>query len=459
MARPASRYFVPVIRKISEMKKAENIRIDQQFKADLRGQLMIRAGLGEAGVKDSIREDGVETTNGFMGFLRKWKFQMALAPVAFLLVFVAVQSLKMPVKMESETVVPVAGNTQSADVGKVAETAQTAVETQVIGDVAAVGEVPQDVGAAANAPVADEPALFTIPVELQNIADTEVTNEDVNAGALPEPVAPDSGLAGGESAEPAKVSRTVQGVPTVAERAVTDLQIVSQPVLYKVPVVKTPVAGVTGGNAPGVGGSATGLAKKPGVAAGDVPAELLEQSVNSGVSASDVNTGHGEAEPVVELPQQLDAAQIVVPTSKVEIEQIAPKVNLMEIYTPKYELIETPEQSAAEVYYDFSFGGDKESLENDLLKNLMKDGGYTYASVSEADDGVVMIELSAGDGSLTKKMFRQNARTHAWDEVVYVQNYYFDEGLQYERVNLSSPSYVPPFGDGFHDPYYYRDGN
>jgi hypothetical protein len=468
MARPASRYFVPVIRKISEMKKAENIQIDQQFKADLRGELMLRAGLGEAGETRTVRESEQGLENGAMGnpvmdYFRKWKYQLALVPVALLLMIVAVQSLKMPVKITGETVVPVAGNTQSAEPAKVGETSQTSGETQIG-------------GAAQSEETTVEPTQETVVSPVGVIGDGQDTDATLMITGTAPAETDTSGLVleanggGEESVVPKKVSRTVQ----TTEQTTQTVQYVPQPVPYKAPS-SIDVSGK----------ESAGSNKKLGIAAGDVPPELIEQT---GISAGDV-TVSGEnnvqaqvtdlqspASDLTSVQKSTITQNTVVPIDTVTPENtqtpdqaLSQYLNSEQTAVPGINLLQTtaltPENTDGgvsefngEVHYDQYFVEDKESLENDILKNLMDDGRYAYASVSEADDGVVTVELNADDGSVTKKTYKRNARTHAWDEVIYVQKYYFEDTLQYDRMNLSVPSYGPSFGNSFHDADYYRYG-
>jgi hypothetical protein len=391
MARPASRYFVPVIRKISEMKKAENIRIDERFKAELRGELILRMGLNETGAKAVKRENAGSAESfmegGLADFFRKWKYQLALAPVALVLMLVAVQSFKLPVKMESETVVPTAA-VKNEDAGG-PEAEAVAVSTME----GATEEVTEE-------SMPDGEGLLMTKAVLSEGGPVEEVGSGTGSTGMPvvvEEVDAEQGVS-----RTAQTQTTQQNVDAVPYKA-TPYK--AEPTMIIAPAVIEPVT-----------------EKKPGTAAGDVPA-----------GATDVQTTVPVVnKTIVTVPAATDVAEPAAP-ARVMLEEV-----------PKLD-----------VYYDPSFSGVKDILEKNLLTGLMKDGGYDYASVSQADDGVVTVSLSSVDGSSVKKMFRLNVRTNAWDEVVYVEKYYYDDSLRYERLDLSLPVYPDRFDDTDHYRYGY----
>jgi len=515
MARPTSRYFVPVIRKIMEIKKAENILIDEGFKASLRVELMKRAALNQkvaahAGGDKIFKREGAtgESVEGrgmfaaVHAFLGKWKYQLALVPVAFVLALVAVQSLMMSVKFESQTV------------KEVASTGVKLEKSFVSGGGEAVDVVSGN-NLVGGARVEEAQGARAMP----SLAMPTIVNPNGNTAEQ---------AVGVESA-PARVSRVEKsGQEQALDQA--SLSSASAPVLNLVSI------------------------KKPGIAAGDVPPELAQQvqgaqslfladessqiskvsdAVNSSTERASGVSGRDGAfltdqeamedslsvadqkvieppavampvePPAVTAPKVVGSSAVVVPNA-VEIPAIAgqkvtvtpasempkavespavaaPKVMELEppkIVKPEQNIVVAPDLSE-KIYYDFSFSGDKADFENKVLKNLLTAGGYVFAAVSEGEDGIVTVELSLADGkSITKKMYKFNNRTRLWDQVFYVRKYYYDNSLQYERLNLAPPSfyYTQPFyppsdsgyfpagsaylpsGERVHDTYDYRYG-
>ena len=491
------------------MKKAESIAIDEQFKADLRGELILRAGLNETGQRNARGEKmprqtdltGVsgEATGGFMDgaadFFRKWKYQLALVPVALMLVLVAVQSFKMPVKIDSQVVVPTSEQTQGAETlaakttegtegpGSSVEGATSYIEGEVPqGNGQGVSSLPMPTIVQTNANTGNGGGANVASGGTENGAGENAANT-TNENTATQPVT--SG-----TAEPAQVSRTVQSIQQQT------LQYVPQP------------ASSTE-SAPAVNPVST---KKPGIAAGDVPPELLQQSQvqGSGQTSVTMQTSVTTVQPQTETRSQTEQTQEIVQSQTVQSPQIVTRPALTQpgvdtdsgqnvqsgtavnsstgaapVIVPVTTLapssvtapaIETPravETAPAieaapdlmdEVSYDFSFSGDKTDFEDKVLKGLLVDDGYSFASVTEGDDGVVTVELSADNGMSATKMFKFNNRTHVWNQVVYVQKYYYDDNLQYDRVNLTpSSDYLPgstyiPAGERVYNPYDYRYG-
>ena len=550
MARPTSRYFVPVIRKIMEIKKAENILIDEGFKASLRVELMKRAALNQkvaahAGGDKIFKREGAtgESVEGrgmfaaVHAFLGKWKYQLALVPVAFVLALVAVQSLMMSVKFESQTVKEVASTGVKLEKSFVSGGGE-AVSESVSGNGGSGGgggsEIADEASGVVNSLVGGEAVDV---VSGNNLVGGARVEEAQGARAMPSLAMPTIVNPNGNTAEqavgvesaPARVSRVEKsGQEQALDQA--SLSSASAPVLNLVSI------------------------KKPGIAAGDVPPELAQQvqgaqslfladessqiskvsdAVNSSTERASGVSGRDGAfltdqeamedslsvadqkvieppavampvePPAVTAPKVVGSSAVVVPNA-VEIPAIAgqkvtvtpasempkavespavaaPKVMELEppkIVKPEQNIVVAPDLSE-KIYYDFSFSGDKADFENKVLKNLLTAGGYVFAAVSEGEDGIVTVELSLADGkSITKKMYKFNNRTRLWDQVFYVRKYYYDNSLQYERLNLAPPSfyYTQPFyppsdsgyfpagsaylpsGERVHDTYDYRYG-
>lgn len=103
------RYFVSLIRKLQQLKKRENISVDENFKLQLRSQLVERAAVLKAtpGMQSAGSLGGI-----FERFL-KWRYQLAVIPVFLLLVGVVTATISnLPVlfhvsKQTSKSVSPV----------------------------------------------------------------------------------------------------------------------------------------------------------------------------------------------------------------------------------------------------------------------------------------------------------------------------------------------------------------
>ncbi len=112
MARPVSRYFTPVIKKILDAKKAETILIDEGFKLKLRQDLLNKIALDP---KPFVAEKVP-----FFTSLGNWRYVLAIVPSALLVTVVVTQIMKMPLSMRSKEVsVPVVHEDQSASNKKV----------------------------------------------------------------------------------------------------------------------------------------------------------------------------------------------------------------------------------------------------------------------------------------------------------------------------------------------------
>ncbi len=98
MARPNSRYFAPVIKKFSEAKRAENIVINEAFKASLRTRLLNHI--------HEVPAIQTEATFSWQDFFQRWKYPFAAIPSLLLLTIVAVQAFRWTVDLKSGTEMP-----------------------------------------------------------------------------------------------------------------------------------------------------------------------------------------------------------------------------------------------------------------------------------------------------------------------------------------------------------------
>lgn len=459
MARPISKYFTSVIRKIMEAKHAENIVVDQKFKASLRQQIVARIE-GLDGRSEGFDVDGF--ADSVTEFFRKWKYQLALVPVAFVMVLVAAQSFKMPVNVKSEVVVP--SGMESVQSEKVTEKnitvepeqADAPVDSQTnIAGTAVDSTLPAPV--AAGQVSGDEQGL---PPTSATYAVGQVNDESPKNLVVPAEAVP-------QSAVPAKSVQNKTAPDSSGPASQKNLVVAGTYILPK--TVATP-AGAT---------QVVKSAKKPGTAAGDVPPELLNQTEPSSlivlppaVSIEPIGGGEsvvtvGNVQTIVSqdlaAPVAADTGslQTVAPTAVAPAAVAPPQtavtslpteslpapvsavvsrtvdgVKLVEVAAPPMPEIVLP------IYYEQTFEEDlKPEFEEKILADLVKGKDFTLASVSKGTDDVVTVELFLKDGSSEKKLYLKNVRTGVWNEVQYVQRYFYDDSLEYVRT--SSPSYRP----------------
>jgi hypothetical protein len=63
------------------------------------------------------------------------------------------------------------------------------------------------------------------------------------------------------------------------------------------------------------------------------------------------------------------------------------------------------------------------------------------------------IELAYTNGQMAKYLYKNNTKTGLWERVKFVQNYYFDDSLQYVKLDLLTPAY------SYYEPLVYSYGN
>ena len=95
MARPVGRYFASVITKIRDVRKKEQIVVDDTFKMQLRQKLMMKAAA----------QVGPQKTN-WVSRLEPFKMYFAMVPALALLIVAVVGISKLPIQIKSPIVVP-----------------------------------------------------------------------------------------------------------------------------------------------------------------------------------------------------------------------------------------------------------------------------------------------------------------------------------------------------------------
>ncbi|MBP7058635.1 hypothetical protein KBB06_04835, partial [Candidatus Gracilibacteria bacterium] len=133
MARPIGKYFEPVIKKLIEARKSEDIVIDNRFKADLRMQILDKAmAMPRASRVDNMKERVSDLKNkvsdikghateigkginqswwtAWGGLWGQYKYAFALVPSALIVFVVVMQIAKMPTSIDSAVTVPVVDN-------------------------------------------------------------------------------------------------------------------------------------------------------------------------------------------------------------------------------------------------------------------------------------------------------------------------------------------------------------
>jgi len=98
------------------------------------------------------------------------------------------------------------------------------------------------------------------------------------------------------------------------------------------------------------------------------------------------------------------------------------------------------------IYYDPSFvDEEKPDFEKDILAGLMGGKELSMISITKGADRVVTVELYLKDGTIENKLFLRNAKIGIWNEVKYVQRYFFDDSLRYEVSYPFRMDTVNPF--------------
>jgi hypothetical protein len=92
-----------------------------------------------------------------------------------------------------------------------------------------------------------------------------------------------------------------------------------------------------------------------------------------------------------------------------------------------------PARQILPIYYNSDFSEDEKTVfEQDVVAGLVADKDVSYVSISIGSDRVVSVEVYFNDGSKELKYFRKGADSNAWNQVKYVENYYYDDSLRYE---------------------------
>lgn len=429
MARPISKYFTPVIKKIIDAKKAENIVVDRQFKAVLRAEMLERAALS-SGRSGSRRFDADGMSEAVSGFFRKWRYQLALVPVALVMVLVAAQTFKMPVALKSDVVVPVSAPVSvpvSQESVVAAESANGQVEQNAEQGTGGIKTFPGRMVLPAD--YFQKKQLEELPIAAPAIVSGGDSEVSIPAAA-PIEGSEDSGkmVVAGTSIEPAGNGETFVTVPPIINTFVN----------RTVPQVSTQSDHV----------------KKPGTAAGDLPDEMLGGSGETKISSPTAVT------PVVPEAAQTSGTEQKLLQSRPVVEQAQvlgrDNYNLNDslpapaISPNTVRLVEVPtavvEAPVVPIYYDPSFAdSEKPEFERNILAGLMDGKDVSMISISKGADRVVTVELYLKDGTIDKKLFLRNTTKGLWNEVKYVQRYFFDDSLRYDVSYPFRMDTVNPF--------------
>ncbi len=101
MARPAGRYFASVIAKIRDVRKKEQIVIDESFKMQLRQKIMLK-----------VTAQTQPQTSNWLERFAPYKSYLAVVPALGLVIVAVVGISKLPIQFTSNVVVPTSTPTQ-----------------------------------------------------------------------------------------------------------------------------------------------------------------------------------------------------------------------------------------------------------------------------------------------------------------------------------------------------------
>lgn len=446
MARPIGKYFEPVIKKLIEARKSEDIVIDNRFKADLRMQILDKAmAMPRASRVDNMKERVSDLKNkvsdikghateigkginqswwtAWGGLWGQYKYAFALVPSALIVFVVVMQIAKMPTSINSAVTVPVV------------DTSSQKAMTEETGDMGIYGMGANSVDATsadATASVLSAGGLqegtqsgivtfsgySVLPQEYREryLSQMEIDQQAMTGGGE---------AASGSGEQPSLLMQSVpvqQGSSSVLQKSVTGVQpqaVTAENVQLKslsVPdqqnnvdeqtqnsnrtlsdnsnVVAPEVVLPTTYNSV-IPAASTGTAEMELVKSAVTPAAKVPATVNSIIAEPSVTTPTGTGG---NTQATTSSATPVVPMMVV-----APTV--ISSYTIDYETSMTD--------------ADKLSLESRVIKSLADGKNVAYVKVSKNTDGYIQVDVYFNDGSKYTAYYMRGASGGTWQEVRY----------------------------------------
>jgi hypothetical protein len=132
-------------------------------------------------------------------------------------------------------------------------------------------------------------------------------------------------------------------------------------------------------------------------------------------------------------------------------------------YADEFALL-APAKQYVPVYYDYDASeAEKIDIENNVIDSLPDDGKeIAFMNVSQKDLGVTAVEVIYADGDSSQKLFKKNVAAKKWNAAKYVNHYYYDDALAYEKSDGPSvdvPAVTPTVDTPFKyaASYHYAD--
>lgn len=453
MARPTSKYFTPVIKKILEAKKAENIVVDQEFKNVLRSQILSK--INAAPVRKEVvreRQDLLPEKQSFdfAEFFNKFRYPLAIVPSMLLLVVVAMSAMKLPVSIKNEVTVPTPTplqneNTQNNDATNSSdnfENTNTSGSQKVktfsgstvlpssyrnggaANSASNVISNPQNLNFDLNDSVSNQAPQATVNQKTSSAqqapaqkitSQPEQTNQNVNpfnfvVQSFLESQPQDEPENNDNSSNVSNESFDVQPVQKQAEftQAAPVQQLVQTNVqpqieaVQTVPAVQPSVLENAQKNTQPAQNDAQKVQLNTVQPQIDVPAQQLVQTVSQPLQNTDL---------------QLNMNTVNQQTPVVQV----PLKNLNVV--PKYTVFYTADIAESE----------KASFETEALAAVSGKEVSFMDVMSGTDDNVVEVSYSFADGTTATKLFKR--LDGVWRSAKYVQRYFYDGGLQYNVSN------------------------
>lgn len=460
MARPIGKYFEPVIKKLIDSRKSEDIVIDNRFKADLRMQILDKAmAMPRASRVDNMKERVSDLKNkvsdikghateigkginqswwtAWGGLWGQYKYAFALVPSALIVFVVVMQIAKMPTSIDSAVTVPVI------------DTSSRTAMTEESGDTRTYGaEVNNADANSVDVTSADATASVLSAGGLQDGAQSGIVTfsgysvlpKEYRERYLSQTGIDQQAMTGGGEAVSvpgAQPSLLMQSVPVQQE---------SSNVLQKSVTSVQPQAATTGN------------VQLKSLSVSDQQNNVDEQTQNSSRSLSDDSR---VVAPAVVLPTTYDAVTSAASTGTAEMELVKSSVtpaakvpatvnsiiaepsvttptgtggNTQATTSPAMPVVPTPVFSSPVVpvtvaptilssytidYETSMTDADKLSLESRVIKSLADGKNVAYVKVSKNTDGYIQVDVYFNDGSKYTAYYTRGASSGTWQEVRY----------------------------------------
>ncbi len=430
MARPNSKYFLPVIKKLKAERAAENIFVDEKFKQELKVQLMQKFfphSEFNTSSKDQPTQENfdhpLDEKFSFGDFFKKWRFPIAVVPSFLLLTVVAVKFFTLPVPISSDEKVPVF-NKSSQQSGTVVSTSSESVKKVRTFD-----------GSQILARVQEKSA--------QEVNELTFTNDsfDTNNSEVKESENPVQ-----KTTTPSQTTQkvSVESPKTVSqsEPKVSQNEALSQKTSSD-DVDSSKLAGDVD-NVPFVEDTSNADQQK-----------TADFSQNESLVS---NTDTNEPSPLQDISNSVtpfSQPEVVVPpvqkllnTSVPVTQQVVPKVDLapkVQIVSPEISPVSTGSALTVQtqtlqktlpmnvLYGDELTSSQKEIFESQIVSGLIagKEVLSLYAHLDE--NGLLRVEISFKDGTSLEKSYAFDPGLLQWNEAKVIKNFSFDNSLQYVR--------------------------